>query len=204
MRQICFSADVTEFLSLPEDSTLTVFLFQSQRNVFVPFSLSGALYLQQYLQLGTSEAPALHNTSCCPLQVPQKGKFSFSAMRAGTLGSTSFWLKGHVLAWFSHIKVPLDHSGNVNVLEAGIDEGLGVQNSDCRFSAAVYQLGSGTVHPFRNSEQMPIKASQNRYLAYIYVDACTCADLSGWHCAQSSQVLFISTVPGMVFGTWTP
>lgn len=98
MRQICFSADVTEFLSLPEDSTLTVFLFQSQRNVFVPFSLSGALYLQQYLQLGTSEAPALHNASCCPLQVPQKGKFSFSAMRAGTLGSTSFWLKGHVLA----------------------------------------------------------------------------------------------------------
>lgn len=96
MRQICFSADVTEFLSLSEDSTLTVFLFQRQLNVFVPFSFAGALYLQQCLQLGTSEAPALHSPSCCPLQLPQKGKFPFATVRGGTLDSTSFWLKARV------------------------------------------------------------------------------------------------------------
>lgn len=94
MRQICFPADITEFLSLSEDSTLSVFVFQM--NVFVPFNLSGVLYLQQCLQMGTSEAPAFHNASCCPLQVPQKDEFPFSAVRAGTLGNTSFWLKAHI------------------------------------------------------------------------------------------------------------
>lgn len=79
----------------------------------------------------------------------------------------------------------------MNVLETGIGEGLEVQNSACRFSVAPDWVGSGTVPPFshghRNSEQMPIKASQTRYPAYIYLDARTRAHLSGWHWAPGQS-----------------